>query len=45
MTFEIIITDGHWTINGKKFSELTLMERETLNRFFQELKYNNNGNI
>lgn len=39
MKFEILITDGRWTINGKKFNQLSFLEKETLNRFFQNLKY------
>lgn len=38
MTFEIEITDGRWTVNGKSINELTFFEKTILNNFFQELK-------
>lgn len=45
MTFEIIVTNGHWTVNGKRINELTMFEKSTLNNFFQELKQNGNTSL
>lgn len=42
MTFQIEVKNGHWTVNGKGFNELSTFEKTTLNNFFQEIKYNGN---
>jgi DNA-binding ferritin-like protein len=41
MKLHIKIKNGHWTVNGKKFNELGMMETDFMNRYFQEVKLNN----
>lgn len=36
--FEIKKIDTLWTVNGKRYSELTQQEREYLNLFFKHIK-------
>ena len=41
MIFDIKLSGGHWTVNGKKMNELNPNELEFMDRFFREVKINN----
>lgn len=41
MQIEIKNTDGKWTLNGKPYAEMNLIEREFFHRFLNEVRIEN----
>ena len=39
MKINIKVKEGFWQVNGKPLKECNFMEREFMNNFFRELKY------